>query len=412
LKWYCQKCKTMHNENEMCPHISKELKKHPEWLAEAANFTVIAAQYNLISSQNLDKIVQPANKLLGADLHFEGSYQYARDIRVFNRLNSETFKNSGIFNTPQSARQYLQHAEANSNLMGALERKLTGSAQEVDWLNFKEGQLRSVFEKSRLLDGNAPGIDGITINRFSGNEISKTTIKASANNSSTGISGVRNAIKAGTATETDVIYGTQGMAEQAKRYGLKNPVVEHNSAQEVQASNERLKNKIVSGNATTQVTFSEVGKQIAQGSVIGAAVSLTVSSITNYIRYKNGKLSQKEAFSNVAEDTIKGALIGGALAGITIFLPQGAIGFIAGVGIGIYLDSVCTNILDEIFGKGAYDAILNSSGYVYGMTCNLLEQINKIENNMQIANTYYHQTEQLQQEANNNLAYFEQQKGE
>ncbi|MGX8003920.1 hypothetical protein ACWTWI_01775 [Staphylococcus hominis] len=39
------------------------------------------------------------------------------------------------------------------------------------------------------------------------------------------------------------------------------------------------------------------------------------------------------------------------------------------------------NIMDEIFGKGAFEQILHSSGYIYGTTMNLNTLINKIEIN-------------------------------
>ena len=41
-----------------------------------------------------------------------------------------------------------------------------------------------------------------------------------------------------------------------------------------------------------------------------------------------------------------------------------------------------SNILDEIYGKGGYKAILDSSGYVYGMTINLLDYYKEISKNI------------------------------
>jgi hypothetical protein len=59
------------------------------------------------------------------------------------------------------------------------------------------------------------------------------------------------------------------------------------------------------------------------------------------------------------------------LGAITLFLPGGVLGFAAGMAIGIYINTVCSNMLDEIFGKGACEAILDASGFVYGMSVNL-----------------------------------------
>ena len=76
---------------------------------------------------------------------------------------------------------------------------------------------------------------------------------------------------------------------------------------------------------------------------------------------------------------MKGTLIGGALAGVTILLPGGAIGFLGGMAIGIYLNAVFTNVLDEIFGKGAFLAIMDASGFVAGTSRSLIDCIAKIE---------------------------------
>ena len=40
----------------MCPKYKEQLKKHPEWLAEAADFANVAAQERLVSTQALDSI--------------------------------------------------------------------------------------------------------------------------------------------------------------------------------------------------------------------------------------------------------------------------------------------------------------------------------------------------------------------
>ena len=44
MKRYCEKCRKMHEETELCPNISIQLKEHPEWLGEAASFATIAGE--------------------------------------------------------------------------------------------------------------------------------------------------------------------------------------------------------------------------------------------------------------------------------------------------------------------------------------------------------------------------------
>lgn len=419
MKWYCEKCKKIHDDNEMCPKIKGQLAKHPEWLTEAADFTVMAGSEVFITSQLLDKTAQGINKLAGTSLSYEGTQQFARDIQVFKRLSEEPFSRSGVFSNPESAKNYFENvrriSETSPRALSSFESKLTGYGQEVDWVRMKQGEVSNLWQKSTLLENNAPGVDGVTVNRFTGKEISRTTIKASKNpmtSNSTGINDVKEAIQKGTATEKDIIFGPEGTEEAAKKAGLKNPVVEKNSSGQIQDSNKRLEQKILDGQASTAPTLQQIGSKMLQGAVVGAAVAITVSTITTYVRYKNGELDAREAFEGVAEDTLKGALVGGAMGAVTIFLPGGVIGFVSGLAIGVYFGKVCTNVLDKIFGKGAYGAILNASGYVYGMTFNLAEYYDKIEANNRKIKTDIARANELQTEIESNFHVFEQMKGE
>ena len=419
MKWYCEKCRKIHDDNEMCPRIKEQLAKHPEWLTEAANFTVMAGSEVFITSQLLDKTAQGINKLAGTNLSYEGTQQFARDIQVFKRLSEEPFSRSGVFSNPESAKSYFENvrkiSETSPRALSSFESKLTGYGQEVDWVRMKQGEVSNLWQKSTLLENNSPGVDGVTINRFTGKEISRTTIKASKNpmtSNSTGINDVKEAIQKGTATEKDIIFGPEGTEEAAKKVGLKNPVVEKNSSGQIQDSNKRLEQKILDGQASTAPTLQQIGSKMLQGAVVGAAVTVTVSTIITYVRYKNGELDAREAFEGVAEDTLKGALVGGAMGAVTIFLPGGVIGFVSGLAIGVYFGKVCTNVLDEIFGKGAYGAILNASGYVYGMTFNLAEYYEKIEANNRRIKADVARADELQTEIESNFHVFEQMKGE
>ena len=419
MNWYCEKCKKVHQNDDMCPHIQRQLKSHPELLSDAAKFTTIAGEYALITSNSLNVVAKGVNKIAGTNLSYEGTHQFARDIQVFKRLSEEPFKRSGAFSSPENAKNYFEAIQsASEQAPGALrsfESKLTGYAQEVDWLRYKQSQLSSVFEKSELLSNNAAGIDGVTVNRFTGKTISRTTVKASQNamtKNSTAINDVKEAIAKGTASDQDIIFGTKGTEAAARKAGLKNPVIEKNTAEQVRASNQRLEDKIMSGQATTSITFEQATQKMAQGAVIGAAVSLTISSITNYIRYKNGELSREEAFSEISEDTLKSALVGSATAALSLFIPGGVIGFVAGMAVGIYFNTACTNILDEIYGKGAYGAILNSSGFVYGMSTNLETQLERLSENAKRTSAHLLSAQRKYIEIEEGFSQFEQMKGE
>lgn len=374
MVWYCKKCKKVHKEDELCPQIRLQLKCQPDFLAGAANFAEIACQERLISTQGLDYPVKIINQITGKNLSYEGTKQYMRDIQVFKRLAEEPYKRKGCFETSQIAQSYYNGIKHNTNLYGDLYKKITGYQQEVDWLRWKKGQIQSIWERSYLLNGNAAGIDGETVNRFTGKMICRTSVKSSKNpinSSSTGIRDVIQARNKNALAQNDHVYAPEGFSTAARKKGITNPIEENGNVTSINNSTKRILSKVRNGKAETKVTGQQLGEQMFKGAIVAAATSITVSSITTYIRYKNGEISREEAYHDIEEDSTKGVIYGAGISAVTIFIPGGVIGVIGGLVVGTYLDKTLQNILDEIFGKGYYAEILNASGYIYGMTVNL-----------------------------------------
>jgi polyhydroxyalkanoate synthesis regulator phasin len=385
----------------MCPHLARELKSNPGLLAEAANFAVVAGEYHLVSSQALDTVAQGVNKLVGTNFSYEGARQTARDIQVFQKLNSDSFSGSGVFKSAQSAKEYFRNATEGQ--LDYLNKRLAGTGQEIDWQNWKNGKLSALWEKASLPDGNAVGYDGEVVNRFTGKAVEKVTVKAAQGQTGlyTNARDVAEAIEKGTLSPTDSVFGVEGTkevldkalkraygkaaangsAETAERLksAMENlKVTEQGTTQSTRESAERLMEKIQSGQAGTSATLRQVGSKMAQGAVIGAAIGLTVSAVSNYIRYKNGELTEAEAFREIGQGTANGLLTGSAMGGVSLFLPAGLLGFVGGIAIGIYVNAACGNLLDEIFGKGVFGAILDASGYLHGSAVRLEKCIGKI----------------------------------
>lgn len=430
MKWYCKKCATIHDDNELCPKIKLQLKNNKNLLGEAANFITVAGEYDLITSNNMNKILKPINNLLNSDLTYESTYQFTRDIQVFKRLNEEFFNNCNAFLTPKNAQKYLieiiKKAIEKAKNTGKSEEetvkkainnfmiKITGASQEVDWLRYEKGKLSSIFNESVLYNGNAAGVDGQIVNRITGNA-KRVTIKASIDTmtkDSTGVNDINEALKKGTLEENELVVGPKGMTKALREAGVNNPVEEINSAKDIRDSNERLLNKIKNGEATPSITGKQLLKKVGQGAIIGGAISLSISSITNYIRYRNGEIDREEAFKEISKDTVKGLLTGGAISGVSLFFPPATIGAIVGVTVGIYINKTVSNILDEIYGKGGYKAILDSSGYVYGMTINLLDYYKEISKNIKETKKNINETKEISQRIKNNFDVFEKLKGE
>lgn len=403
---YCERCKNVHEKEGLCADIKNQLQNNPNLISEAMNFTNLATQHQLISTQALDGVAMSINKLADTNLTFEGSKQCARDIQVFQQLNVDAFKNSGVFNDHGLAQKYLQ--EGGISIENNLKRKLTGTAQEIDWLRDRKGSLTRIFEKAKLVGeetANAPGIDGVVENRFTGLK-KGVSVKNSISNKGLGTN-VRDVLKAidkGTINPDDIIVGTDGTKnsvtkmlekniEKATREGnsellgkLKDArgklkVKEIGNFEKSKNSTERLFNKAKNGKAYNSINRKVITKQMRNGGVIGAAVSFSTASISNYLKYKNGEITREKAFSEIGQETCSGAIIGSAMGGLSLFFPPGAIGFVAGIAVGMYVSKTTQNVMNEVFGKGAFEQILHTSGYIYGTTMNLKTLLSEIEMN-------------------------------
>lgn len=403
---YCERCKEVHETTELCNDLKKQLQNDSSLINEAMNFTNLAAQHQLISTQVLDEVAMSINKIANTGLTFEGSKQCARDIQVFQQLNVDAFKNSGVFNEPKLAQRYVQ--SGGTSIENNLKRKLTGTAQEVDWLRNRKGSLTRIFEKAKLVGeetANAPGIDGMVKNRITGTE-SGVSVKNSISNKGLGTN-VRDVLKAidkGTINPDDRIVGTEGtknsvekmlnknidkavkegnqeLLEKLKNAKDKMKVQEIGNFEEAKNSTERLTNKVKSGEAYSRINSKMVAKQMKKGGIIGAAVSFSTSSLFNYLKYKNGEITREKAFAEIGQETCSGAIIGSAMGGLSLFFPPGAVGFATGIAVGMYISKTTQNVMNEIFGKGAFEQILHSSGYIYGTTMNLKTLLNEIEIN-------------------------------
>ena len=430
MDYFCEKCLKMHRSDELCDHLKQQIKNDPKLISEAGNFANIAGQYNLITSQNLNSLSQKINHTIGTNLSYEGTHQFVRDIQVFKRLNDDAFSKCQVFSSPQAAQNYLSNA--NQATKDYLAKRMVGSAQEVDWLRFKDGQFTNIIEKSTLLNNNSPGIDGITVNRFTGETITRTTIKAAQTDKGLGtnISDVLEALKKGTLKPDDTLVGIDGTKEALKKALDKNlttaiaegneeyvktlkkaisclKVEEQSNQTNVKESTQRLLDKTAAGKAATEISTKDVINHVKHGAVIGAAVGLTISCITTYLRYKNGEITQQEAFTIVAEDTTKATIIGGNMAGLTLFLPAGPLGFCCGFAVGIYLNSALTNILDEIYGKGVYREILYADGFIMGTSKNMLVMLNEFKDDRVKVRSKLDQISTKQRQIENKLSEIE-----
>ncbi len=115
------------------------------------------------------------------------------------------------------------------------------------------------------------------------------------------------------------------------------------------------------------------------GAAVGLVYGITKSTLTNFMRYKNGEISKSQFGKAVTKDAVKGGLVTCSMA--MIAFPPSAVGIAAGIGVAMYLDAVCTNMLEEVFGEGLYGQILKASGHITATAQNAVELLEDLKNN-------------------------------
>lgn len=131
-----------------------------------------------------------------------------------------------------------------------------------------------------------------------------------------------------------------------------------------------------------------------------ACISFAFGVVELTAAYCGGELTKTEYLAGCQTVCINsvvcavGSVIGGRL------IPVGGLGYIIGA-------IIASNMLDEICGKGAYGAILNTSEYVYGMTNGLKEKLKKVESNMIHTRTHLAHASSMQKKIEAGFDLFE-----
>ncbi|KQL33531.1 hypothetical protein AN960_20875 [Bacillus sp. FJAT-25509] len=292
---------------------------------------------------------------------YEGTHQFIRDIEIA-KLLQQKFPNMP-YNSSEGFKSWLTERISGSPQSGAnaLSRLQGDGAGEVDFVREMQGNLRSLFTKTDFardasgnITSNIPGIDAVEVNRFTDKVLNEFQIKTLRSEDN-----LNKVLKEFTNNnhynENITLVGPKELIEEAKKQGLPNPVKIIGSVEKNAKSAEALKDKVQSGQLTTELTTKAVVGKVVGGAIIGAAISIGISSIFNYIAYKKGAISKKDMLSTIGKDVAKGAITGGALAGISLFVPGGIIG----MGIGIVVGSVLRRALDDAFGDGIFAEILD-----------------------------------------------------
>ncbi|MFC6334259.1 hypothetical protein ACFP56_16645 [Paenibacillus septentrionalis] len=299
---------------------------------------------------------------------YEGTDAFIREVNIAQTLQDK-FPNVEAFKTTAGFKEWLaEQLQGSKNAAANALSKLQGDAAgEVDFIREMQGNIRSLFTKidfPRNADGriisNTPGIDAVEINRITGeviNEFQVKTLRSADSINST----LKDFLSNDHYKPTTVLVGPQELIDRAHEMGVPNPTKVMGTLQDNQNSVQELSNKVLNEELAVSITAGEVAEKVVGGAVIGAAISIGVSSLLSYLQYKNRKITFEEMKRRIAKDGVKGAITGGALAGLSLFIPGGIIGF----GIGFVVGTSLRRLLDEAYGDGMFGEVLDATKAVH-----------------------------------------------
>lgn len=115
------------------------------------------------------------------------------------------------------------------------------------------------------------------------------------------------------------------------------------------------------------VTLAGTLRQVGRGAVIGAAVSITASTIAQYRAWRRGQISSDEFRRQVLHDGAKGGTKGAILGGINVGVQTAAVAVGVGAPITIPVMIVFSlavdKLVDPAFGDGEYRRVLERLEY-------------------------------------------------
>jgi hypothetical protein len=298
---------------------------------------------------------------------FDGTNEFVREVKIAEVLQQK-FPNMPKYHTAEGLKDWLSDrmSDGHQAAANALSR-IQGDAGEVDFVRDMQGSIHNIFHKFdfvRNADGritsNYPGIDAVEVNRFTGgivNEFQVKTLRSVHSIDST----LKDFINNDHYNTKITLVGPKELIDRAHEMGLPNPTKVMGTIQNNLDSAHKLSEKILSEQLPVSFSSDAVLHKMADGAAIGAVVSVTVAALIHFMQYRSGKITFDELKVKIAQGGVKGAVTGGALAGLSLFIPGGLIGY----GIAFVTGTTLRRLLDEGFGNGAFGEILKATKAVH-----------------------------------------------
>ncbi|RAV02697.1 hypothetical protein [Paenibacillus sp. YN15] len=345
--YYCKHCNAAHDLSSPIGirHLRHTLT--PQSLSNFLNMATTIPAYEAIHG--------------GIPGVWEGTNAFVREVKIVETLQAK-FPHMQEYHSADGLRNWLTERMQVSDqaYANALSRIQGDAAGEVDFVRDMQDDLRSLFTRTafvRNADGritsNFPGIDAVEVNRFTGDVMQEFQVKTLRSADS-----INETLKGFLDNEhykpTTVLVGPQELIDRAHELGIPNPTKVMGTLQDNLDSAHELGDKILHHDLATGFTPTTVAPEMLGGAAVGAAISVTVSGLLAFFQYQSGRMTLEQLRTKLAKDGLKGAVTGGTLAGLSLFIPGGLIGHGIAFAAGITL----RRLLDEAYGDGMFGEVL------------------------------------------------------
>lgn len=350
-------CAICNAEHDITSGIGIKHLKHTLSKQDIANFVNVATTiptYEIVTN--------------GIPPLYEGTDAFVREIRI-SEILQEKFPNMEAYHSSSGIKEWLEERMQGSNhdIANALSRIQGDAAGEVDFVRDMQGHIGNLFTKTdfvRNAEGrvtsNNPGIDAVEVNRFTGDIVQEYQVKTLRSADSINDT-LKDFLNNDHYNANITLVGPQELIDRAHELGIPNPTITMGTLQDNLASAQYLSGEILSGQMAVDFTPLNVGGQMIGGGMIGAAVSVTVSGLIDFIAYKQGRIAKGELKRRLGKAGVKGAITGSALAGLSLFIPGGIIGFGIAAVVGLSL----RRLIDEAYGDGTTGEVLKMTNAVH-----------------------------------------------
>jgi hypothetical protein len=306
-----------------------------------------------LTPQELEELVSAAS-WIGAAETFRSGAAFV-DRAAFWRWMSDNYP--GVAGRPGGWSTWIASKPKSAGTL------LSGKVQEWDWVrDFKTNPLN--IGKLAHVSPDPISRHDATIKNIFTSEIEKVESKFASSRASAA-SSVENATRK---PGIKRLVGTPEVVREARARGLdKNIAVQEyrSPAEGRRAADARA--KTAPTGPGPGVTFTGTLGEMGRGAVIGAAVSITISTVAQFRSWRAGRITSDDFRRQILHDAAKGATKGAVLGGINVGVQVAAVA--VGVGAPVTIPVMVVfgvavdRIIDPAFGEGEYREVLERLGY-------------------------------------------------